>query len=206
MVKPKNSFELKLEKDPNDQLLFVKSLLKNPGEIGQVMPSSRFLAERMVEKLNLEQARVVVEYGPGTGSVTKAVLDRLGPNTAFFAMESNSTMVSILRRRFPSVHIVHDSAEYINRYLRQYSLGQADYIISSLPFALLSPKLRKKIIENSYTALRQGGTFVSYQYIHAVLLKSGNVTRKQFRHMFRHVDSSFILRNLPPAFILKCVK
>ena len=65
-----------LDKPSNDQFLFVKSLLQNPVEIGQVIPSSRFLAGRMVSKLNLKQARVVVEFGPGTGSVTRAILDR----------------------------------------------------------------------------------------------------------------------------------
>src|SRR6185369_3390168 len=106
----------------------------------------------------------------------------------------------------PSVEIVHDSAEHINEYLKKYNLGEADFIISSLPFALLEPKLRKRIIENSYQSLRAGGTFVAYQYIHASLLKSGNITRRQINRTFRHVDSSLILRNLPPAFILKCTK
>jgi phospholipid N-methyltransferase len=206
MVKTKKPFQLKLQKFSNDQFLFVKSLLKNPGEIGQVIPSSRFLSERMVDELNLAQAGVVVEFGPGTGSVTRAVLNKLGPNTAFFAIESNSTMVSILRRRFPMVEIVHDSAEHVNLYLEKYNLGEADYIISSLPFALIEPRLRKKIIENSYKALRPGGAFVAYQYIHASLLKSGNVARRQINRTFRHVDSSLILRNFPPAFVLKCVK
>ncbi|MEW6733664.1 MAG: methyltransferase domain-containing protein [Acidobacteriota bacterium] len=190
----------------NDQLLFVKSLVQSPSEIGQVAPSSRFLAECMVSKLDLAHARVVVEYGPGTGSVTRAILARLGSQTAFFAIESNATMVSILRRRFPGVEIVHDSAERVGHYLQQYKLDQADYIISSLPFSLLPSELRRAIIENSYQSLRTGGAFVAYQYIHASLLKRSSVMRAQMRYTFRHVDSTVILRNLPPAFVFQCLK
>ena len=51
-----------------------------------------------------------------------------------------------------------------------------------------------------------GGAFVAYQYVHATLLKGANQTRTHIRRTFRKVDSSIIFRNLPPAFILKCVK
>lgn len=205
MSKRKNVIQEGLQKiSKDDQFLFVKSLIEKPGEIGQLAPSSRFLAERMVAKLDLANANVVVEYGPGTGSVTRAILERLGANTTFLAIESNKTMVSILRRKFPKVNIVHDSAEHVVEYLSDHQLGKADYIISSLPFALIEPPLRLRIIENSYRALQQGGVFVSYQYIHARLLNS--VMRAQLRRIFRRVDSAFIFRNLPPAFIYECVK
>jgi phospholipid N-methyltransferase len=177
--------------------------MQNPGEIGQVAPSSRFLADAMVAKLDLTNARAVVEFGPGTGSVTRAIVERCGKNTAFFAIESNSTMISILRRRFPEVEIIHDSAEHINLYVDKYKLGEVDYIISSLPFALLEPPLQKRIVENSYKALRPGGIFVAYQYVHARLINS--VTRA-LRSTFDQIDSSVIFRNLPPAFIFQCLK
>src|SRR4051794_18591979 len=111
MPNSKNRVNQGLNSD--DQLLFVKSLMQNPGEIGQVAPSSRFLADGMVANLDLAHAKVVVEYGPGTGAVTRSILERCGPQTAFFAMETNTNMISILQRRFPNLNIVHDSAEHV---------------------------------------------------------------------------------------------
>ncbi len=202
-MKTKDSTPAKTSPTP---LLFFKSLLQNPGEIGQVTPSSRFLAQRMVAKLDFAKARVVVEFGPGTGAVTAAILPQLGKNTAFFALESNINMVTILRQRFPHIEVVHDSAEQINHYLQKYNLSEVDYIISSLPFALLPPQVRQSIIANSYQALRRGGAFVAYQYIHASLLKNAVTTREQMRDIFRQIDSSIILRNIPPAFVFQCFK
>jgi phosphatidylethanolamine/phosphatidyl-N-methylethanolamine N-methyltransferase len=187
----------------SDSLLYVKSLVKSPVEVGQVTPSSRFLAEAMVANVNLANAKIVVEFGPGTGSVTRAILNRCGPHTKFFAMETNAYMVEILQRRFPHVDIVHDSAEFISKYLQKYGHEQADYVISSLPFALIEPELSQRILENTYRALKPGGAFVTYQYFHARLI---NGVTNRLRRNFNQIHSSLCIRNLPPAFVFQCVK
>lgn len=203
MSKTKNRIQQGLKKFSNEQLFYVKSLVKSPVEIGQVTPSSRFLADAMVSNVDLKTAKLVVEFGPGTGSVTRSILEKCGPQTNFFTMETNANMISILRRRFPDIRIVHDSAEFIGNYLKDYGVNEVDYIISSLPFALLEPDLGQRILENANKALRPGGVFVTYQYVHARLLNS--VTRK-LRRNFQTVESSVCFRNLPPAFVFQCLK
>lgn len=190
----------------NHHLLFVKSFLKSPVELGSAIPSSRFLAECMVAKLNLQHSRVVVEYGPGTGAVTRSILNRIGPDTAFFALETNPDMCEIFQRRFPGVRIINDSAEHVGKHLEALKLGTADYIISSLPFALIKPEVCNRIIFNTHEALRAGGEFVTYQYVHSRILTVSSLTRVHMRNSFKRVDTTVILRNIPPAFVFRCIK
>lgn len=215
MAKPKKkiSFNLdklpkldklsKLDNFPKDQILFVKSLVESPGEIGQVTPSSRFLAGGMVANLDLSSARAVVEFGPGTGAITKAIVKKCGTETTFFALETNANMITIWQRRFPNHKIIRDSAENISQHLSQHNLKEADYIISSLPFALLPPDLGERILSNAYEALRPGGVFVTYQYVHARVINS---VMRLLKKTFTEVDTSVVFRNLPPAFIFRCYK
>ncbi|MBI4851857.1 MAG: methyltransferase domain-containing protein [Acidobacteria bacterium] len=193
----------KLDNFPRDQILFVKSLVESPGEIGQVTPSSRFLAEGMVNNLDLATAKIVVEFGPGTGAVTKAIVKKCGPQTAFFALETNTGMITIWQRRFPNHKIIHDSAENISTHLKANNFEQADYIISSLPFALLPPDLAERILHNAYEALRPDGVFVTYQYLHARVINSA---MRLLRKTFSDIDTSVVFRNLPPAFVFRCHK
>lgn len=193
----------KLDSFPRDQILFVKSLVESPVEIGQVTPSSRFLAEGMVNNLDLAKAQVVVEFGPGTGAVTKAIVKKCGSQTVFFALETNANMITIWQRRFPDHKIIHDSAENIAKHLEQHNFKEADYIISSLPFALLPPDLGERILNNAFEALRPGGVFVTYQYLHARVINS---VMRLLRKTFLDIDTSVVFRNLPPAFVFRCHK
>ena len=58
-------------------LEFFKGFLKNPREVGSVIPSSRFLTRRTLECGDIAHARVIVELGPGTGVLTRHALQRM---------------------------------------------------------------------------------------------------------------------------------
>lgn len=196
-------FPKNLDNFSKDKLLFVKTLVENPVELGQVTPSSRFLAEGMVANLDLANAKAVVEFGPGTGAITKAIVKKCGDKTKFFAVETNANMIEIWQRRFPEHQIIQDSAENIDELLKRNDLEKADYIISSLPFALIEPKLGQRILNNSYASLRPGGVFVTYQYVHARVINS---VMRLLRKTFPIVDTSVVFRNLPPSFVFRCQK
>ena len=57
----------------NGHLVFIQEFLKHPLQIGSIIPSSRFLERRIVEAAEAEAADVIIELGPGTGGVTKAI-------------------------------------------------------------------------------------------------------------------------------------
>ncbi|MCS6885292.1 MAG: rRNA adenine N-6-methyltransferase family protein [Acidobacteriota bacterium] len=189
----------------SEHLLFVKTFLKNPTEIGSAVPSSRFLVEGMLSRLNLEQARVVVEYGPGTGVLTKAILDRVEQKAFFFALETNIELCEMLRNKFPGTNIINDSAENVELHLERLGLDAADYVISSLPFALIKPEVCSRIMASTWRALRAGGVFVTYQYVHSRILTTSSFTRVHTK-AFSRMDTSVVFRNFPPAFVFRCVK
>ena len=45
--------------------LFALNFFKHPRMLGSIIPSSRFLIERVLRQVDWKRARVIVEYGPG---------------------------------------------------------------------------------------------------------------------------------------------
>ena len=63
--------------------------LRKPLTTGAICPSSAYLARQMVNGMGVENARVVVELGPGTGAITGAILKEMVEDALFFAVELN---------------------------------------------------------------------------------------------------------------------
>jgi len=64
-------------------LLFSRNFLKHPRMLGSVIPSSRFLVNRLLRQVDWSRARTIVEYGPGVGTITSHLLRRLDPARLF---------------------------------------------------------------------------------------------------------------------------
>src|SRR6185503_18738237 len=71
----------------HEHVLFLKKFLRAPIQIGAVAPSSAGLAELITADIGLEQARLVVELGPGTGAFTGAIERRMRPDAKLVAVE-----------------------------------------------------------------------------------------------------------------------
>ncbi|HUU96268.1 MAG TPA: methyltransferase domain-containing protein, partial [Phycisphaerae bacterium] len=143
---------------------FFGAFLRRPAEVGAIAPSSRSLARRMVAGMELASARCVVEYGPGTGAFTREILARIGPETHLVAIEKNPEFIPVLHERFPALDVVEASAEELPRLLAERGFEQADYIVSGLPYTVLSWELVERIIAVSRERLRPGGLFNTVQY------------------------------------------
>ena len=143
------------ESDPGTlrrQLAFMREFVKAPHVVAAIAPSSPRLAKKMIDGLDLRGAGVVVEFGPGTGTFTKAVLEALpadwlgrvptsngasaGPASAlpngagdpggarrFIAIEFNKALADILRKRYPQVAIHNDDAANVVKILEREGLG-----------------------------------------------------------------------------------
>ena len=104
---------------------FLAAFLRDPFSTGSVAPSSRWLAERMVEQAGLAGARTVVELGPGTGAITRAIVRELPDDTLFLAVEANAIFAADLARDFPRASVVNDTAERLPDRIdhRQLAIG-----------------------------------------------------------------------------------
>ena len=54
-----------------EKITFLKNFIKNPKQIGSIVPSSNYLSKKMVEQIDFENAEVILELGPGTGCYTR---------------------------------------------------------------------------------------------------------------------------------------
>jgi phospholipid N-methyltransferase len=180
-------------------VLFAKNFVRHPKMLGSVIPSSRFLVQRLLGEINLARARVLVEYGPGIGNITGEILKRMGPDATLLVVEMNASFVDYLRRRYtdPRLHVVHGSAADIQQMLQDHGLSAADYVISGIPLSTISSELRQSIIRSTHGSLSADGRFLVYQFSPKVL--------HDLRNTFSQVKRSFEPLNVLPAHIFNCV-
>ncbi len=181
-------------------LFFARNFLKHPRMVGAVLPSSRFLIERMLSKVDWKRTELVLEYGPGVGIFTSAILRRLRPDAKLVAIEMNPAFVAFLGRwvRDPRLVLVQGSAAIAEEMLASRNLPLANCIISCLPYAAMSAEDRDTILRTAHKVLRPGGAFISYHYTPAML--------PSLQSIFGQVCRDFEPLNIPPAWLFYCRK
>ena len=183
-----------------ETLLFAKNFLQHPKMLGSLIPSSRFLVDRLLKKVDWQRAHTLVEYGPGVGTFTAHILNRMAPEARLLVFEMNGDFVNYLRRAFPDprLHVVHGSAENVRAELERLECGGADYIISGIPYTTMPEQLRGRIMEESRQALNPGGAVLVYQFTRAVL--------PYLRACFDQVYQDFEPLNILPARLFYCTQ
>ncbi|RYF29087.1 MAG: SAM-dependent methyltransferase [Chloroflexi bacterium] len=177
---------------------FFTQYIKNLRTVGAVAPSSPHLARKMVLPINFTDARVIVQFGPGTGSFTSEILQRRNDKTIVVLIEYNESFYETLVSKYrdeQGVYIYNGTAEDVDGILKQYGLPQkVDYIVSGLPFASLPDKQSRAILDRAKNILGTDGTFITFQY---TLLKKGLLDE-----YFNQIVISREWRNVPPAYVL----
>lgn len=183
---------------PGARLLFARNFLKHPRMLGSVIPSSRFLIEKLLAPVDWTTARLVVEYGPGVGTISAEVLARMGADARLVVFETNADFVNLLRTRVrdPRLIVLHRSADEVSQALAELGLRAADYIISGIPFSTMPEAVRSSIVNATAAALRPGGAFLVYQFSPKV--------RPYLERAFDRVDRGFEPLNIPPAQLFFC--
>jgi len=180
--------------------LFFKSFLGNPIQTGSVIQSSPFLVSQMVKPVNFREAKVIVEFGAGTGVITKKILKHMAEDAILLCFEVNKDLCEELKKKIDDsrVKIISDGAENFERYLKKYNAKEADYIISGLPLVVLPKEIGEKILSQVTKHLKKGGQYIQFQY--------SLTSRKKFKKMFSEMEVRFTLLNVPPAFVYVCTK
>lgn len=183
-------------------LRFVEAFIREPLVVGSLWPSSSSLSRAVVDSCEFQPGATVVELGPGTGAFTELLLKRMGGRGRLVALEISDTNVAVLRRRFAPCEIIHDSAEYLTRYVGRHS---ADCIISGLAWGTMAPALQDRIFDAMLASLAGDGQFVAFGYIHAKWFPTSRRFRRRLLEHFPRVEATPIVwRNLPPAFVYRC--
>lgn len=184
-----------------------RRFLKNPVQVGALCPSSRGLCRMMVSDVGMESADVIVELGPGTGAITREIVENMPEHAKFIAIELDETLCSLLRRQFPDVTVCNDSAAGIGEILTRYSLPNPNVVISGLPWANFSQKLQRSILCSVAEHIAPGGYFATFAYLQGLMFPTGQRFRKLLGEVFSDVQTSPVIwKNLPPAFVYRCRK
>jgi phospholipid N-methyltransferase len=173
--------------------------LKHPATLGSVVPSSRFLTERLLRRVDFHRARLIVEYGPGIGNISSAVIRRMHRDACCVLIEVNPDFVRHLRRVYEGdrrVRVVHGSAATVEGVVQNLGFEAADYVISGIPFSTMPEELRFSILTASNRVLRKDGRLLVYQFTRTVL--------PDLTSVFASVDEEFEPRNVLPARLFYC--
>ncbi len=180
-------------RSPSPHWQFLRGFLKNPVMVGSIVPSSRVLIDKMLGPVDWENTRLFVEYGPGVGTFTRPILDRLGPDARLVTIDTNGEFTRFLKESIddPRLIAVAGSAADVERILAERDLGKADYVLSGLPFSTLPPGLGDAIAKATARVIRTGGAFLVYQFSPKV--------RAFIAPYFERIERGFEWINVPPA-------
>jgi phospholipid N-methyltransferase len=179
-------------------LLFGRNFIKHPKMLGSLIPSSRFLVNKVLNEVNWAHARVFLEYGPGVGTFTTEILRRMRPDAVVIALETNADFVRFLRGKIHDdrLHVVHGSAADADKALAKLNLSHADYILSGIPYTTIPAEVREVILRKTHSLLHPSGAFLVYQFTRTVL--------PYLEQVFNSIDQDFEPLNVMPARLFFC--
>ena len=180
------------------RLLFALNFFRHPFMLGSIWPSSRYLVDEVLRPVDWQRALVIVEYGPGVGTITSEILRRMRPDAHLVAIETNEAFVKFLNSTFRDtrLHVVNASAADVGQILQQLDLPPAQYVVSGIPLGSMPEALRMDIAAKTRAALAPGGRFLVYQFTSRVL--------PVLQRTFEDVSRSREKRNIPPAHLFVC--
>ena len=142
--------------------------------------------------------RTVLEFGPGDGVVTRALLDRLPADGRLLAIETNAEFVETLSGIHDArLEVVHGSASDTADYASRSGFAGFDLAVSGIPFSMLSPGTRRSVVSLVGCLLKPGGVFIVYQ--------PSPLMVKYLKREFA-VSTQLALGNVPPYFVMRAVK
>src|SRR5690242_6056137 len=93
-------------RSPSPKWQFLRGFFKNPVMVGSIIPSSRVLIDKMLDPVDWAITRLFVEYGPGVGTFTLPLLDRMGPDGTLVTIDTNGDFTRYLRERIDDPRLV----------------------------------------------------------------------------------------------------
>jgi phosphatidylethanolamine/phosphatidyl-N-methylethanolamine N-methyltransferase len=181
-----------LEKTANPALFFLKRWMANPLVMGSITPSSASLARVIARNVQREDDEAVVEFGGGTGSVTRALLESGVPASRLFSVEIGPELAAYMRRELPEVHVLEGDVRGIREMLPQPFVGKVGTVVVGIPMVLLPREAQQEIVDEIFAIMPEGRRFLAYTYSIGVPIKYKELGLNAER-------AGFTLANIPPA-------
>lgn len=176
----------------DDELRFFKGWMEKPKAVGAIIPTSSITARRMASVVNPASGLPVLELGPGTGVVTRAILAQGVAPEKIYAVEYSREFVAHMRHAFPGVNVIQGDAFNLDRTLGENSGLKFDCAISAVPLLNFPTSKRVEYINGLLDRLPVGRPVIQITYgpLSPVPTRRGEYTVEHF---------DFVIRNIPPA-------
>ncbi|MDD5532406.1 MAG: rRNA adenine N-6-methyltransferase family protein [Syntrophales bacterium] len=184
-------------------LVYIRNLLADR-YVASITPSSKSAVERICRKINFKAKNLIIEYGPGLGVFTSRFLEYMSPESRLIAIERDPDFHRLLRREIddPRLLVHLGCAGSVLDVLHGVNGEGADYIVSGIPFSLLSGQMRAGIISNTFSALKNGGSFLAYQTFY----QPDRHLKSLLKEHFPVVRTELVLPCIPPLSIIEAKK
>ncbi|MBY3176972.1 methyltransferase domain-containing protein [Rhizobium leguminosarum] len=182
----------RLGKRFDDEIRFFRGMMQGPKTVGSIVPTSSITAKRMASVVDIHSGLPVLELGPGTGAITKAILGRGVRPENLVAIEYSTDFHKHLQRTYPGVHFINGDAFDLQSTLGSFSGLTFDSVVSGIPLLNFPMAKRISLLESLLDRLPAGRPMVQISY-GAISPIAANPDRYHIQHF------DFVMRNIPPA-------
>ncbi len=201
-----------------DYRAFLTQFLRNYETTGSIIPSGRPLATALSRYVGQGAApQRILEAGPGTGAVTRCIVERMRHEDQLWMVELNPTFAAHLRTAFkekPDLRAVADRCHIVEGSVQALGKdGQFDLVVSGLPLNNFSPDDVRIILEAYPKLLKPTGILSFFEYIlirPAKMMVSTASERDRLRGVGAAIEAmlrqrefarEWIWPNVPPAWV-----
>ncbi len=182
----------RIEQKFGEEIRFIKGMMDKPKTVGAIMPTSGHTARKMASVITSASSLPVLELGPGTGVITRAILERGVPAEKIYSIEYSDDFITHLKARYPGVNFIHGDAFDLDATLSHLGPQQFDAAISGLPLLNFPMHSRVRLLESLLDRLPPGRPVVQFSYG-----PISPIVAQPDRYRIKHFD--FVMRNIPPA-------
>jgi phosphatidylethanolamine/phosphatidyl-N-methylethanolamine N-methyltransferase len=180
-------------------LLNFVHFIKHFKHTGAIAPSSGFLVREMIASLeedrnSSDEPIRILELGPGTGVITKAIIKLMKPGDHLDIVELDTDFYTLVKKKFEGSDIeVHGLNVLDFDYGKPY-----DFILSSIPYDQMPSEVTRSIWLKKLEMIHLGGHISYYKYY------KFNFIRCKFEWFVNRKflqNEKLVVKNIPPAVI-----
>ncbi|MFD1624318.1 class I SAM-dependent methyltransferase [Azospirillum griseum] len=172
--------------------LFFKRWLADPWAMGSIAPSSAALRRLIGSNIQRTPDQLVVEFGGGTGAVTRAILEAGVPANKLVSFEIDGELADYLGNRYPDITVFREDCRKAASLLGAEQTGKVGTVVIGIPMITFPLEFQREVIDATFTILQPGGRFLLYSFMpHSPLNRAALGLRGK--------RLGFTPFNLPPA-------
>jgi phosphatidylethanolamine/phosphatidyl-N-methylethanolamine N-methyltransferase len=176
----------------DEEIRFFKGWRSNMKAVGSIVPTSGITARRMASVVNPHSGLPVLELGPGTGVITKAILQKGVQPENLVSIEFSTDFFQHLVKTYPDVDFINGDAFDLDKTLGTRRDQQFDSVVSAVPLLNFPMHMRVSLIDDLLSRIPVGRPVIQISYG-----PLSPVVAMPDRYQISHYD--FVVRNIPPA-------